>query len=74
LLREKGKGDSEKFASAGDGFKFNELDATIIALKRKVNALKNSLTLFVRRTFSRLFKEKFGLTPTEYRNVYLSEI
>lgn len=28
----------------------------------------------VRRTFSRLFKEKFGLTPTEYRNVNLSEI
>lgn len=28
----------------------------------------------VRRTFSRLFKEKFGLTPTEYRAVYLSGI
>ena len=28
----------------------------------------------VRRTFSRLFKEKFGLTPTEYRTVYLSGI
>ena len=26
----------------------------------------------VRRTFSRLFKEKFGLTPTEYRAAYLS--
>jgi AraC-like DNA-binding protein len=28
----------------------------------------------VRRTFSRLFKEKFGLTPTEYRTVYLTDI
>ena len=28
----------------------------------------------VRRTFSRLFKEKYGLTPTEYRTLYRSEI
>ena len=27
----------------------------------------------VRRTFSRLFKEKFGLTPTEFRKTYLSD-
>ena len=28
----------------------------------------------VRRTFSRLFKEKYDLTPTEYRNLYRFEI
>ncbi len=39
-----------------------------------IDEVATSSGFAVRRTFSRLFKEKFGLTPTEYRNIYLSEI
>ncbi len=39
-----------------------------------IDEVATSSGFAVRRTFSRLFKEKFGLTPSEYRNVYLAGI
>jgi AraC-like DNA-binding protein len=45
----------------------------VVAINERVLEVATASGFSVRRTFSRLFKEKFGLTPTEFREAARAE-